>query len=267
MSDDFRTSPAWSGDHCAPEDLSALLDGEVAGRAAAEIEAHLASCESCRFRREQLAEVRGLVAALVSPAPAGAAAAAVALAVDGSREGAAAPGGVEAGGEVVRLRRRQHRIRVAGIAAAILLAAGGVSGIVVAAGRGGTASSAPTAAHGAGADRSSPGLAEKSPPPPAGAPVQLRGSKDQFGPPLASLAPSDVEGIGVRPGPGGTFTATITLRRAHSLTRSAAAVLATGAAAVLSGRLTGTVHVLSGRLIEITGLTKSASAELKHLLG
>jgi len=240
MSDDFRTSPAWSGDHCAPEDLSALLDGEVAGRAAAEIEAHLASCESCRFRREQLAEVRGLVAALVSPAPAGAAAAAVALAVDGSREGAAAPGGVEAGGEVVRLRRR-HRIRVAGIAAAILLAAGGVSGSWWRPAERHCFERAHSGPRGR-ADRSSPGLAEKSLRPLPELQCNSGGRKTSSGPPCEPCPKR--RGRHRRPaGPGGTFTATITLRRAHSLTRSAAAVLATGAAAVLSGRLTGTVHV------------------------
>ena len=99
------------------------------------------------------------------------------------------------------------------------------------------------------------------------APLQLRTPKGLVGPPIASLAPRDVEGISIQPGPGGTFTATITLKRANSLTARTTAGLVAGAAAVLRGKLTGSVHVLSARLIEITGLTKSASAELKHLLG
>lgn len=265
MTDHFRTSPTPPGRHCAPEDLSALLDGEAVNMPVEQIEVHLAQCEGCRARREQLAEVRGLVGSLVTAAPAGAAASAVTSAIDGMGEGA--PAGAEDHRQPARLRGRQQRHRVAGIAAAVLLAAGAVSGIVLAAGHGGTSTSARSTA-GAAARHSSPGLA------PAGRAdggirgrLQLRPSSDRFGPPIASLTPGDVEAVAIRPGSHGTFTATITLRPESSLTRSATAGLAAGGAAVLGGKPTGSVHVRSPRLVEITGLTRSATIELKDLLG
>lgn len=54
--------------HPSTADLSARADGSIAGRARARVDAHLASCEPCRRRSEELAAVRRLLASLPPPA-------------------------------------------------------------------------------------------------------------------------------------------------------------------------------------------------------
>lgn len=263
------THRAPSGGHFPPEALSALLDGETAGAPPEQIEAHLETCPGCRRQYEQLAEVRGLVGALATPAPPGGAATAVAAALEAAREAApAGPGGTDK--RLVSpadLRRRQQRLRVAAVAASALLVAGGVGGLALALAHGGSASS--------GASGSALAPVRHSPSPksrPGGGAaesVQLEGSSHRpSGHALAGLVRGDVAAIRISRGAGGTFTATIALARQHPLTSVAVAGLRAGrASALLSGRTTGVVHVISAHLVEISGLTRSETTELKRLLG
>jgi len=54
--------------HPSTADLSARTDGSIGGRARARVDAHLASCEPCRRRLEELVAVRRLLASLPPPA-------------------------------------------------------------------------------------------------------------------------------------------------------------------------------------------------------
>jgi anti-sigma factor RsiW len=272
------------GGHCAPEDLSALLDGEGGRTAAEEIRAHLWSCESCRRRYEQMAEVQRGLRALTTRAPAGAPAAAVAAALDAVRgdapnqagspgdagststAGTGSSGGGPAAG-LTPLRHRQRRVRAAGIAAAVLLVAGGVSEVVLTAGR--DSGSSPGAAAGSTASHGASSGRVASPSGDSRALLVLGPSPEgRSGRVVAGLGRDDVAEIHVRASANRRFTETITLEPGHTLSPQAIAGLhGVGAAALLGGRVTGYVHVLSPHLVEITGLTRNESAELRRLLG
>ena len=54
---------------CSPEQLSALLDGDLSPRVAARVRAHLETCERCRADEQALTAMRAGLASLPAPAP------------------------------------------------------------------------------------------------------------------------------------------------------------------------------------------------------
>jgi anti-sigma factor RsiW len=265
MTDHPTSQPTRPSGHAAPEDLSALLDGEAPEAPASWIEGHLASCRSCRRQRDRLAEVHQALAGLVTPAPAGAASA-VAVALEAFERVRTVSTGAAAGASPGRGRLRQRSLRPVGIAAGFLLAAGIVSGLIVAGQHdsSGGYSGAAAGAHGGptGVSRTSASSAGRG-----SFQLAASGHESLAGRPLASIARPDVAAISVRPGPGSTFTAEITLEKGHLLkSRVDLALRAAGASALLDGRSVGTVRVLSARTLEVTGLSGIAARDLKRLL-
>jgi hypothetical protein len=249
-----HTTPHPPAEHPSPEELSALVDGELEPAGARQALEHVATCASCRDERLRFAEIRRLLSELETTAPAEAAADAVAAALSALERARA----VEA---ALDLRRRGRRLRVAGIAAGLVLVAGVAGGIGVELVHTGSSSSATSAL--------APGRAQQalttSLPAPTVIDFRASAGAGRFGPDLAELAPGDVARVRFATGPGGTSIATITLRPGVSVSnglRGRQSVVA-----VLSGQRLGVARTAAHGTIEITGLTKLGAARLRQGFG
>ncbi len=254
MTDD-RTPTLAAGDHASAEELSALVDGELDERRAPAVLEHVAACSACTEARARLGEVRRLLRDLDAEVPAGGREAAVAVALEAARREATAdePAPIVA---VATLRRRRgvRRRKVAGIAAAVILAAGVASGVGVA-----LSSSNPprTSATGSVPQARLGGAGE-----PPGGPVDVRTPAP--GPVVAEISRGDVSSVQLLHLGHGQDGLVVTLRPGREAVVDA---VRSGEVVTAGGRVLGAVHALGPLRIEVTGLSAAGAAELEADLG
>lgn len=262
-------TPPGDGAHVPLEELSALADGELDEGRAGAVLGHLSGCRSCAETAAVLGDVRQLLLGLeadppagvgVDPPPgvgsvppAGAKQAAVAMALEAVR-----PSSDSVPGAVVNLpvRRpgggRWHK--VAGIAAAVILAAGAASGVGYALSSSGGRSAGKAASS-------------KAPSGALLAPLEVRrpvSSPHRLGAVEAMIARGDVKTVQLVQVGHGHDDLVVTLRAGRE---SIVDAIGSGGTVAVGASALGSVRALGPLRIEITGLNPGDAAELRNALG
>ncbi|MGH9171991.1 MAG: hypothetical protein ACRD0Z_14150 [Acidimicrobiales bacterium] len=253
-------SSGGSNGSCPPgDDLCALVDVEMEGERALQVDAHASECDRCRDLRARLIAVRLAVGELGDPAPAGAAERAVAAAL-------AAADAAESAGEPVspvpledvRRARDRRRLRMLSAAAAVLLLFGvakGVDYLVT------SSPASSTAANSAGilAPLRASGAA-------AGSAVGLHAIRADGDPGalVGSIAPSRGVHVSVTR-KGGSYVVGIITSPSSAAPFGASASAGSGPYdVVVNGAVIGRAEIQQNGSLVVTGMTKSGAASLRR---